>query len=153
MSQSGRLQSAPRFRLIRSWTLRQELRKYPVKALLGKAWMMGIFACSLCAEPRGVIICINNCSFVLYNIILCDFWMQVPLAFRIRWFVVHPLGGRLKTWGTRCGLNHLLFRGNLGVGDSLLIIWHCAKGEAYSISLSQTFIPISMCVLSHLPEV
>ena len=47
----GILQSAPRFVLISTWILRQQLVKYVVKPLPGKDWEMGIFACSLCTEP------------------------------------------------------------------------------------------------------
>lgn len=51
VSQRGKSQSAPRCRLIRSWTFRQQLVNYVVKPLSGKDSKMGDFACPLGAEP------------------------------------------------------------------------------------------------------
>lgn len=45
-------QSAPRYRLTRSWIFEQQLGKYAVKFLSGRNWTC-VFACSLCAAPRG----------------------------------------------------------------------------------------------------
>ena len=38
----------------RSWTLRQKIEKYLVSLLPGKDWEIGVFACSLYAEPWGI---------------------------------------------------------------------------------------------------
>lgn len=41
---------APRCRLIRNCTFKQQLETYAVKSLLGRNWEMGMFACFLCSE-------------------------------------------------------------------------------------------------------
>ena len=40
----------PRYRLIRSQTLRHQLGTYAVKQFLGRNWEIGIFVFSLCTE-------------------------------------------------------------------------------------------------------
>lgn len=51
---SRRVIVSTRCKLVRSQTLRQAFVKCVVNPLPRKDWEMGVFACSLCAEPRGV---------------------------------------------------------------------------------------------------
>ena len=102
----GRPQSAPSYRLIRSWNLRQQLGKHAVKSLPGGNWEMGIFACSLCAEPRleqiwEVLLCqFNNCFFVCYGPV--ELMNANPISSQ-NWVIgVHPFCGSLKSWGAGC---------------------------------------------------
>lgn len=52
--QRGESQSAPRRRLIRSWTLRLLLGQCAVKLLLGRNWEMGILPASLHTKPEFI---------------------------------------------------------------------------------------------------
>lgn len=47
----GDFQSTLKFRLIRNWTLREQLKNYAVKPLQGRKWEMGIF---YCIEPGDI---------------------------------------------------------------------------------------------------
>ena len=51
LSQKVGSQQVPRCKLIRSWTLRQQLGKYAVNTLPRRNWKLGIFTRCLCAEP------------------------------------------------------------------------------------------------------
>ena len=46
-------ESASRYVLIRILTSRQQLLKCANRPVLGKGWELGVFACSVCAEPWG----------------------------------------------------------------------------------------------------
>lgn len=43
--------------------------------------------------------------------------------------------------------------GILGAGSSVLIIWPCSRGGDYGKNVFKPFLPVSMWVLSHLPDV
>lgn len=51
VSQKGGSQLAPRFRTLRSQTLRGQLFKYANTPPSGKCWVIGVSICSLCAKP------------------------------------------------------------------------------------------------------
>lgn len=55
VSQREGSQLTPGCRLIRSWTPRQQLGKDRVTPLPRRNWEIGIFACSLWAEPRCIV--------------------------------------------------------------------------------------------------
>ena len=93
-----RIESAPRFRLIESWTFRQLLGKYVVRPLPGTNWEMGTFACSFCIWPRyiqsgvgGAPIPTKNCFFVWYgpvglgNARSIDYERQWPRGLFLGW--------------------------------------------------------------------
>lgn len=79
----GWYQSAPRYRLVRSWPTKQQLGNCAIKPLresLGDE----LFACSLCAklreESQVVVHPVNNCSFVNYGPI--GFMNASPVCFQ-----------------------------------------------------------------------
>lgn len=58
----------------------------------------------------------------------------------------HSLFGSLKHWCIRCYSNPSLLREKLGVGSSLLIVWHYSRGRVYNENVSQPSLPILMWV-------
>ena len=74
------------------------------------------------------------------------------MAFRDRCLKT-PQVGVLKVGVLDVGFKPFAPQGKAGSGSSLLIIWHLAWVVVYRESVSQSFLPISMWVFSHLPNV
>lgn len=85
----GQSQSAPSYRLIRSWPIRQQLGKCAIKPLresLGDE----LFACYVCAKLREDShrgwLCTQLTTVPLFAMVLWDSWMQALFVFRAMWF-------------------------------------------------------------------
>lgn len=90
---------------------------------------------------------IKNCFFIFYSPMgLIGFQSQM-------FWGSTPQVGPLKFEVKMCRSNSLLLREKLGFGDSLLNIWPCTKGGIYGKNISQSFLPVSIWVLSHSPNV
>ena len=130
-------------RLIRSWTLRQQLRDFAVKRLWGKnrRWVFSKVPSALSPEGEPWE---SDC---LFAIVLWYLWMQIPLALRARWFGVHRSGGGLQSWGTICMVHMVPLREKLGVG-SIPVVSLCARAGVCGESVFQPFLPTHVGISS-----
>ena len=90
---------------------------------------------------------VKNCFFVFCSLV--DLMDGSPIGFHSSCF-----GGPSFKWESYklgCQMQHpnpLLLREKLEVESSLPFIWHCARGGIYGKSVSQSFLPVLMSVLS-----
>ena len=114
--------------------------KHVIKLLPGRNWEMGVCTCCFCTEPWGnsckqVFTCLlRTPSFFAYSCGTCEYkscWLSELCDLG-----AHPLGGSLKSWGTRCG--SVTPQGEAGSWrfptDWMLLhcytavdSWHCAR--------------------------
>ena len=102
---------------------------------------MVVLVCSLCDESWGnscgkCLCSFKNCFFVCYYSVGHMTASPVDFQSQVFWDPV-PQVGSLKVGAPYVWSKPFTPREKLGVGGSLLIVWHCARGGVYSQSVSQ----------------